>query len=169
MKMPINDSNSTDEFDNTIVRVHGATDNTGIGNVGDRLKVTSNFIAPGGFTTFKSNTEITLASNTVWTNLHTVNGSGNFIGATFVVDNTEVECQIVIDGNIVFDFTGNFLKEVVNTDAGFKASGIFECSNDGKRLYMTPQSAFGFESSIVFHARLQGKKVKFQLYTYSVD
>ena len=167
--MPINnDSNSTNDFDNTIVNIHG-TDNTPIGNVGDRLKVTSNFIAPGGFNTFKSDTQITLSSDTTWTTLHSVTGTGNFIGATFVVDNDQVECQIVIDGNTVFDFTGEFLKEVVNEDASYKASGIFESSGDGKRLYMTPQSAFGFESSIVFRARKNGKKVKYQLYTYSVD
>jgi len=37
--MPIHDSNTTNEFDNTVVTVNGATDNTPIGNVGDQVKI----------------------------------------------------------------------------------------------------------------------------------
>jgi len=133
------------------------------------LDESSSFITPGGFTTFKSDTSVTLSSNTTWTDLHSVTGSGNFIGATFVVDSDKIECQIVIDGNIVFDFTGDFLKEVINKDAGHKASGLFESDEDGKRLYMTPNTDFGYETSLLFRARKSGKKVKYQLYTYSVD
>lgn len=167
--MPINnDSNTTDQYDNTVVVVNGATDNTPIGNVGDNLKVISSPIDPGEFTTFKSNTQIVLSSSVTYNILHSVSGSGSFVGATFVVDNTAVECVIEIDGNIIFDFTGEFLKEVANTDSDFKASGIFGVSNDGKRLYFTPTTPFKYNSSLIFKARRAGKKVKYQLYTYSV-
>jgi hypothetical protein len=38
---PIQDSNTTDTFDNTLVAIKGGTDNTTIGNDGDRLKVSA--------------------------------------------------------------------------------------------------------------------------------
>lgn len=40
--MGLQDSNTTDDFDNTQVVIRGGTDNTKIGNVGDRLKVDAN-------------------------------------------------------------------------------------------------------------------------------
>lgn len=167
--MPINnDSNATDEFDNTIVTIAGATDQTKIGNVGDSLKVIASSIDSGNFLTFKSSTDVTLTSNTTWTDLHIVNNAGFFVGATFVVDNNTVETQILIDGNIVFDFSGVFLSEVVNKDSDYKASGIFGVTGDGKRLYFTPSTPFRYTTSLVFRARKLNKKVKYQLYTYSV-
>lgn len=147
----------------------GDSDRTRIGNVGDSLKVTVNNLEASNFTTFKSDTQITLASNTTYTTLHSYTGPGKLIGATFVVDNDQVECRIQLDGNTVFEFTGEFLSEVVNKDASFRASGIFGVTNDGKRLYFTPNTPFSFNTSLVFSARKSGRKVKYQLYTYSAN
>lgn len=44
--MVLQDSNTTDDFDNTQVVIRGGTDNTKIGNTGDRLKVDS-IMTPG--------------------------------------------------------------------------------------------------------------------------
>jgi len=147
--------------------IRGASDGTAIGNIDDSLKVSVSPIDSGELTTFKSDTEVVLGSDTVYTVLHSITGEGLFVGATFVVDNTEVECRVRIDGNTVFEFTGNFLKEVVNVDDSFTASGIFGVTNDGKRLYFTPNTPFEYSNSLEFSARRSGKKVKYQLYTYS--
>jgi hypothetical protein len=149
------------------VGVIGGSDDTRIGNEGDKLKVVLSPIDPGNFNTFKSNTEVNLTSNTTYNNLHTVNGSGVLVGATFVVDNDEVDCRILIDNNVIFDFNGQFLSEVVNKDGIFTASGIFGSTKDGKRLYFTPSTPIAYNTSLVFQARKSGKKVKYQLYTYS--
>ena len=147
--------------------IRGATDGTQIGNIADRLKVVSSPLDPGEFVTYKSDTEVVLSSDVTYTTLHSVSGSGVFVGASFVVDNDQAECVIEIDGNVVFDFTGAFLSEVVNKDADYKASGLFGVTGDGKRLYCTPITPFNYETSLVFKARKSGKKVKYQLYTYS--
>ena len=149
------------------VKLKGDTDGTKIGNIGDSLKVTSSSpIEPGNFLTFKSSTEVTLAGAPSWTVLHSVTGEGYLVAATLVSDSTDMEFRILVDGNVIFNFTGTFLKEVVNTDGIFRA-GPFGCSNDGKRLYFSPNEPFVYASSLSFEARLNGKKVKYQLYTYS--
>ena len=147
--------------------IDGGTDGTTIGNVGDSLKVTNQPI-PGTFTTFKSTTEVTLTSDTTYQTLHSVSGAGVLVGATFVVDNDTVDCRIQIDGSTIFEFNGSFLIEVANISASYRASGIFGVSGDKKRLYFTPNNPFEFTSSLTFSARRAGKKVKYQLYTYSV-
>jgi hypothetical protein len=146
--------------------IRGNTDGTLIGNVSDAIKVFDASNQIGMLTTFKSSTDVTLV--TAYTTLHSVSGSGVFFGATFVVDNNNVDCRIQIDGQTVFEFNGDFLSEVVNKDASFKASGIFEVTNDGKRLFFTPQTPLRYTTSLNFAAKLNGKKVKYQLYTYSV-
>lgn len=149
--------------------IAGGTDQTRIGNVGDALKVVTSPIDPGDFATFKGDTEVTLTSDVTYTTLHSVSGSGLFVGATFVVDSDQAECRIQIDGNTIFEFTGEFLGEIVNKDADYKASGIFGSTGDGKRLYCTPTTPFKYETSLIFSARMNGKKVKYQLYTYSEE
>jgi hypothetical protein len=146
--------------------IRGNTDGTLIGNVSDAIKIFDASNELGTLTTFKSSTNVTLGA--AYSTLHSVAGSGLFYGATFVVDNDEVDCRIQIDGQTVFEFNGDFLSEVVNKDASFKASGIFEVTNDGKRLFFTPQTPLRYTTSLNFAARLNGKKVKYQLYTYSV-
>lgn len=42
--MGLQDSNTTDDFDNTQVVIRGGTDNTSIGNVGDALKTTGTLV-----------------------------------------------------------------------------------------------------------------------------
>ena len=151
------------------IRLQGATNLTQIGNIGDALKVFPASVSAAGFTTFKSSTEVVLTSDTTYTTLHSASGSGHLMGATFVVDNNEAECSILVDGNEVFNFSGAFLSEVVNKDSSFRASGIFGVTNDGKRLYFTPSQPIRFTSSLTFRARRNGKKVKYQLYTYSLE
>ena len=150
-------------------KLRGNTDGTLIGNSGDAIKTVASPVDAGDFTTFKSNIEVILASDILYTTLHTVIGAGLLIGATFVVDSDEVECRIRVDGSTVFEFTGSFLEQVVNKDSDFKASGLFSVSNDKKRLYFTPPTPFRYTSSLDFDARKAGKKVKYQLYTYSVE
>jgi hypothetical protein len=147
-------------------KIRGDSTGTLIGNVGDALKIFDASGELGSLTTFKADNDVTLTSS--YSTLHSVSGSGLLFGATFVVDNDAVDCRIQIDGQTVFEFNGEFLKEVVNKDSDFRASGIFSVSNDGKRLYFTPQTPVRYTTSLNFSARLNGKKVKYQLYTYTV-
>lgn len=148
------------------VKLRGNSDGTKIGNVSDAIKVFDSSNQVGTLTTFKSSTEVVLGAT--YSTLHSVSGMGVFFGATFVVDSNKADCRIQIDGQTVFEFNGDFLNEVINKDADYRASGIFSCTGDGKRIFFTPQTPIRYTTSLNFAARENGKKVKYQLYTYSV-
>lgn len=156
-----------------IVRLRGASDNTLIGNVGDKLKTASfpTFQSlPSEFSSYKSSTEITLSSNITYTTLHSVSGSGYLFGSTFIVDHKKIECVIEVDGFVLFDFTGDFLGEIINKNALLDdGSRMFSVSGDEKRLYFKPLTPIRYSNSLVFKARKSGNKIKFQLHVYSEE
>jgi hypothetical protein len=81
----INDSNTTDAYDNALVGVMGGTDNSRIGNVGDRYKVDSDTSAISYFSKKVTYLDATLARESViplttWTSFYSYTGSGQLIG-----------------------------------------------------------------------------------------
>lgn len=81
----INDSNTTDSYDNALVGLMGGTDNTRIGNVGDRIKVDAEISSSTYFTKKITYLDATLARDSVvplttWTSFYSYTGAGNLIG-----------------------------------------------------------------------------------------
>lgn len=82
------DVNNTDSYDNSLVGLMGGTDNTRIGNVGDRAKVDAQISSIiGGFTTPKNisyedgqYTRDAQPPLATWTTIYTYSGSGLFYG-----------------------------------------------------------------------------------------
>lgn len=173
--MPISDSNTTDQYDNTVTVINGGTDNTTIGNVGDRLKVDAAFTA--GSITFPSidpsqyrfeemsKTRDT-ALSTSFETLYSYSGSGFLESFTVNFDNdSEVRVKLTVDGNNLFLLSGTDLylkdlkdnnvydvKDVSNatTVAGF---GLHD-----NALRFEPRYPISFSTSVLIEARTTTSK-----------
>lgn len=102
------------------MQIDGATDNTAIGNVGDRLKVDVAFSGTG----FSNNTwtstlsyddmnvsnggiarKASVATSTNWTTTYARSGSGNLGGIVLTLETfVGWEFRLVVDGTVVFSF-----------------------------------------------------------------
>lgn len=118
---------------------------------------------------YNTSTSVSLTSDTIWTQLHSVSGSGKLIGAMFVGDDKKIEYRILVDGNAIFDFSGDFLENF--SDDAVISSGIGDCfaADGGKKVYFRPSAGILYGTSLSFEARKNGKKIKHQLFTYTED
>jgi hypothetical protein len=134
------------------------------------VNLTNNTTAPlaASLVTYKNFNDIDLNDDTVETVLHSVTGSGYLYGASIAVDKNTIRVLIKIDGSAIFDFTGEELHGVVNKDSDFTAATLFSVSNDGKRMFLSPNTPFHYATSLEFTTYCKDK-ITDQLYTYSVD
>lgn len=150
-----------------LLKIKGGTDNTIIGNDGNRLLTSppATAFAISGLTIFKSSDEIKLSSDVTYDTLLNISGSGYLFGITVQTDNDEVELVIEIDGITIFDFSGMFLSDL-GMDTTEYLHGIYAAKGDGKVLQYRPFNPARYETSLVIKARRNNKKIKKQVYTY---
>lgn len=99
----LNDSNTTDEHDNSLVGIMGGTDNTRIGNIGDRLKVISESNS-NTLTNFRS---LYYSSNfaliTSYQTIFSKSGAGLFLGFRLEASAEPYAVRLTVDGDVCFD------------------------------------------------------------------
>lgn len=116
----LSDNNTSDSYDNALVGIMGDTDNTRIGNVLDRLKVTSNLwtkklqwvdlnATSGGVA---RDTQI----GTTFTDIFSYTGSGYFVGFNLCLeDKANWYIRIVVDGSdVLMGSTGIYTADMVS-------------------------------------------------------
>lgn len=108
----IYDGNATDSNDNALIGVMGGTDNTRIGNVGDKLKVDASITYPNGrvaswnkylryYDMNAANGGVARGSSitTTFTNIFNYSGAGFFIGMRLSLeDKNNWFLRIIVDG-----------------------------------------------------------------------
>jgi hypothetical protein len=170
----ISDSNATDSFDQSLVVIKGGTDNTSIGNIGDRLKIDSLVNFPTGqviswnkyIRWFDMNASYGgVARDTsipiTFTNLFSYSGSGYFIGFNLTLeDKLKWFFSLVIDGENIFDTNGISTDDLGGKNLyGWEPTDISDSQNTGFFFrdetirFESPLHAIRFESSIVIKAR----------------
>lgn len=181
----INDSNSTDTYDNSLVGIMGGTDNTRIGNVNDRLKVDSQVTFTSGqvvsWSKYLKYYDMNASSGgvaretliaTTFTNLFSYTGSGLFIGFRLTMeDKNNFLIRLIIDGEDVFigstgidltDVSGKNLYGWEWADVADDAS-IGMDANDETFSFTSPLSyPIGFSSSAVIQAKHRSGSKKFR-------
>lgn len=120
--------------------------------------------------TNKNNTSTSL-NNSTFTTLFEYVGSGKLYGCVFLPNRNTVECRIEIDGNIIFDFTGEELRLFCNDDAGYDVYDFFSVDSAGKKLYFKPSTPFNFHTSYKMSARgdNNNRTIQRHLCTHSED
>jgi hypothetical protein len=171
------DSNATDEFDNTLVGVMGV-DNTRIGNIGDRLKITNSaspFSAQNSFfldlnaSVGGLNREANVPST--FTDLYNYAGIGTFLGFLVTLENAKDFWVRVVVDDIYFPFFGSnglSLNDVDN-NALYDISGLsgqgsdaFSMSYNQNTFCWTCSCGIGFSSRIQLQTRRGGSVRKFR-------
>lgn len=119
----------TDDFDQALVVLMGGTDNTKIGNIGDRLKVDA--LSNGGVLTTPNNVQFldgTLTRDTqpvlnTWTNVYSYTGSGKFYGAIVNLEaagageSDKWSINVVVDSTLkIFGTNGILCDDIVNNN-----------------------------------------------------
>lgn len=146
-----------------IVRIRGATDNTLIGNVGDKLKVDAEISAVGqpsdapGCPVFSSEietifSETDLALTTSYVTRFTYSGSGKLIGYIAGLNSTNFSFKLTIDSNVVFDISGNNINDIQlgPPSAGLPqpTSGGPFVNNSGKTFGYLPICPIAFSTNV---------------------
>jgi len=191
--MPISDSNTTDQYDNSIAVINGGTDNTPIGNVGDRFKVDASISSVTGGTAVWSNKIQYLDINSSvgtydrgdtisssWADLFTYTGSGIFYGFLATMeDPKDVYFRVVSDGVDIFNGTTGIENEDIDKRDRYNLSTHDESispfnglSQNEKTTYLNLGVIAGlrFESSFQVKIRDGGtKKFKAGLVTILKD
>jgi len=119
--MPISDSNTTDQYDNTIAVINGQTDNTPIGNVGDRLKVYSDKYYDASNLVYEDMVAISRDTRltTSFQTLYSYSGSGLFLSALINYDDVNtIYTRMSVDGNyFLFGSSGIWSKDLRDNNA----------------------------------------------------
>jgi len=179
--MPLSDSNNTDEFDNTIVVLNGQTDNTGIGNVGDRLKVTANLTSstpPVYDPQFMGFHDMNVANGGIareaivpatWTDLYSYTGDGVFFCFMVNYENdSKFWTRVLIDGLYypLFGTTGVGSKELKDNNI-YDIKDLSPMSVCGLALHdhavrWEPKYGISFNTSFKVQARYEDGNKKFR-------
>jgi hypothetical protein len=183
----INDSNTTDSYDQSQIVIMGGTDNTKIGNVGDRLKVDALSVVtfPTGQVLAWSKklryvdmnasnggvARDTLISTT-FTSIFSYTGSGYFVGFNLCLeDKTNWYIRLIVDGEDIFIgstgiFTGDLTgKNIYGWETGdaFDGPNIGWDANDETILYQSPIGyPIRFDTSITLQVKHQSASKKFR-------
>jgi len=179
--MPISDSNTTDNYDNTVAVINGGTDNTSIGNVGDRLKVDALLtFPPAQFPSVDYHLKIDdmnvanggiargTALTTSFQTLYKYTGSGHVFG--FSINNSNEEgcyIRLIIDGIDIFSSTGISTTDIAGSsgydmhdvDVDLHICAIFTWNNSTSFNFTTPIT---YSSSIEIQEREISTNVVFR-------
>lgn len=176
------DSNATDDFDNSRVVLQGGSDNTTIGNVGDRLKVDAQVTSSNTAFDASKNSFIDLnasvggvARNTIipatFTNVYSYTGSGVFYGFLVGTENLQdFFARVVVDG-VYYPFFGTAGLSLGDVDSNalynireFSAQGNepFDMAYRNNNFYWFCSCGFGFNTSITLQLRSVGGNRRFR-------
>jgi len=158
-----------------ILRLRGSTDNTLIGNVGDRLKVQAALASNTATVPSWSNTlryddmqtatggvarETLIATGAGWTQVYLYGGSGFLAGLILnLEDFTGWEFRLLVDGYIIFSFKDSDIKndklyDVDDvTDANQASLGLSKSSHDRFVWHPPLSSPLYYSSSVSVQVR----------------
>lgn len=178
------DSNTTDSFDNATAVIKGATDNTSIGNIGDRLKVTSEITAVTGTPRYDAsklhyidlnasvggiNREALIS--TTFVNLYSYTGSGGLHSFLLTLeDSKNAYVRIVVDGTHypLFGTTGLFLDDCDKGnlydmhDLSERGLTPLDLTYHDDTIILKTDYPIGFNTSITIQARRVADSKKFR-------
>jgi hypothetical protein len=154
-----------------IVKLRGASDNTLIGNNGDRLKVDAAFTSATTtvpswskklryeeMTTLSRGTSI--ATSTTWTTIYSYTGSGFLAGFLVNVETfSGWEFRFLVDGDTIFsladtDITGDAIFDLDDiTDVNQSSLGLSKSSHDRLVFHAPLSSPIYFGTSVTVQIR----------------
>lgn len=141
----------------SIALLHGATDGTMIGNIGDRLKVDANFTVLGGqlvpTITNKMRVRYVVGNVTVpaaYTTIYTRTGTGLFFGFQCDFNSANVRLRLTIDSGQIFEITVSDLKlfQFNDTSATRMQNGSW-WSTIGNTVDFSTKYAIPYTSSVL--------------------
>lgn len=150
-----------------IVGLRGATTNTAIGNVGDRLKVdaTLSSVSSGLVASYNSKvradvltTTVAITSAVTYTTIYTYTGTGFLIGFNNEFNGVNVILKLVVDGETIFDGTdlSTFNGFLVTADAQTRRQNGTGILTQSSSLDWSLKQPIAFATNITISARLSG-------------
>lgn len=143
-------------YDNDEIRLKGATDETLIGNVGDRLKVDAQVSISGGSVPslstklrYVSNVADVTLTSAAYVTLYTYSGTGLLHGFQVVNDSSETVARLIVDENTIFEVPVSVLSPFTYfSGSATQGKNFITLSGDGKTMDFSPSQPITFSTSV---------------------